>query len=64
MSAEEVERIEEERARRVSERPANTEVDNTDRDFDPTKGMFTDSPGYEQAPAPFPDPIEEDPTKS
>jgi hypothetical protein len=60
MSAEELERIEEERARRLGERPENTEVDNTDRDFDPTKGMFTDSPGYDTAPAPFPAPESQD----
>lgn len=63
-SAEERERIEQERAERLSDesRPEGAEVDNSERDFDATKGMFTDSPGYEEAPAPFPDPAEEDPT--
>jgi hypothetical protein len=30
-------------------RPDLAEVDNTNRDFDPEKGMYTDSEGYEQA---------------
>ena len=58
LSAEEMERIEEERAQRLSgeERPDGAEVDNTDRDFDAAKGLFTDSPGYDQAPERFPAP--------
>lgn len=56
LSAEEVESIERERAERLAERPENAEVDNTDRDFDVAKGMFTDSPGYEDAPERFPTP--------
>jgi hypothetical protein len=42
--------IAEERERRLDpdNRPDNVEVDNTDRDFDSAKGMFTDSEGYEQ----------------
>ena len=56
LSAEEVESIERERAERLAERPENAEVDNTDRDFDVAKGMFTDSPGYEAAPERFPTP--------
>lgn len=51
-----VEEIEEERRRRLApeNRPENTEVDNTDRDFDVEKGMFTDDPGYEDAPKKYP----------
>ena len=43
--------IEEERERRLDpdNRPDNVEVDNTDRDFDPEKGMFTDAEGYDEA---------------
>jgi len=39
-----VEQIERERAERLAEenRPEGAEVDNTGRDFDPEKGMFTD----------------------
>ncbi|QIG41414.1 hypothetical protein G5V58_00285 [Nocardioides anomalus] len=40
-------------------RPENVEVDNTDRDFDAEKGMFTDSEGYEQAEERFPPPGEQ-----
>ena len=48
--------IEEEREQRLDpeNRPDNVEVDNTDRDFDPEKGMFTDSEGYDEAEAKFP----------
>lgn len=62
MSAEKVERLEQERAERLSDeaRPDGAEVDNTHRDFDATNGMFTDSPGYEEAPAPFPAPEPQD----
>ncbi|HWJ82399.1 MAG TPA: hypothetical protein VNS55_09205 [Nocardioides sp.] len=51
-----VEEIEEERRRRLApeNRPENAEVDNTDRDFDVEKGMFTDEPGYEEAPRKYP----------
>ena len=50
---EEVER--ERRARLDPEnRPEEAEVDNTDREFDEEKGMFTDSEGYEQADERFP----------
>ncbi|MGN6780879.1 MAG: hypothetical protein ACTHJH_05195 [Marmoricola sp.] len=50
------ERIEEERRERLDEehRPDGAVVDNTDRDFDETRGMFTDSPGYEEAEEKFP----------
>ena len=60
LSAQERESIEQERAGRLAERPENAEVDNTQRDFDATKGMFTDSPGYDEAPAPFPPPEPQD----
>lgn len=48
--------IEEERQERLDpdNRPDNAEVDNTDRDFDPEKGMFTDAEGYDEAEAKFP----------
>jgi len=48
--------IEEEREQRLDpeNRPDNVEVDNTDRDFDPEKGMFTDSEGYDEADPKFP----------
>ncbi len=51
-----VEAIEAERRERLDpeNRPDNVEVDNTDRDFDVEKGMFTDAEGYDDAPAPFP----------
>lgn len=42
-SEEEIKEIEEERERRLDpeNRPANAEVDNTQRDFDPEEGEFT-----------------------
>jgi hypothetical protein len=48
--------IEEDRQERLDpdNRPDNVEVDNTDRDFDPEKGMFTDSEGYDEAEERFP----------
>ncbi|KQP63338.1 MULTISPECIES: hypothetical protein [unclassified Nocardioides] len=42
-------------------RPQNAEVDNTDREFDAEKAMFTDAEGYDEAPAVFP-PVEEQDT--
>jgi hypothetical protein len=53
---EDAEEIEEERERRLDpeNRPEHVEVDNTQRDFDVEKGMFTDSEGYEQADERFP----------
>jgi hypothetical protein len=50
------EKIEEEREQRLDpdNRPDNVEVDNTDRDFDAEKGMFTDDDDYDQAEAKFP----------
>lgn len=45
------EAIEEERAERLDpeNRPENVEIDNTSRDFDSEKGMFTDADGYDSA---------------
>ena len=53
---EDKEEIEEEREKRLDpdNRPDNAEVDNTDREFDPKKGMFTDDEGYDQAEEKFP----------
>jgi hypothetical protein len=50
------EEIEKERQERLDpeNRPDNVEVDNTQRDFDSTKGMFTDSEGYDEADEEFP----------
>ena len=50
------EEIEAERRERLDpdNRPDRAEVDNTDRDFDEEKGMFTDREGYEEAEAKFP----------
>jgi hypothetical protein len=48
--------IEQERDHRLDpgNRPDGVEVDNTERDFDPRKGMFTDSEGYDEAEERFP----------
>ena len=53
---EDAEAIERERQQRLDpeNRPDSVEVDNTDRDFDPEKGMFTDSEGYDEAEPEFP----------
>ena len=50
------EEIEAEREERLNpdNRPEGAEVDNTDREFDAEKGMYTDSEGYEQAEEKFP----------
>jgi len=50
------EEVEAERAERLDpdNRPEDAEVDNSDREFDEEKGMFTDSPGYEEAEEKFP----------
>ena len=50
------EEIEAERQERLDpdNRPDGALVDNTDRDFDPQKGMFTDQDGYDQAEKKFP----------
>ena len=54
---EEVEAIEEERQRRLDpeNRPENTEVDNTDRDFDVVHGRFEDTDVDDEL-GPFNDP--------
>lgn len=51
--AEEIERDREERLD-PDNRPEGAEVDNTDREFDAEKGLYTDSEGYEQAEERFP----------
>jgi len=50
------EEIEAERQERLDpdNRPEDAEVDNSDREFDAEKGMYTDSEGYEQAEERFP----------
>jgi hypothetical protein len=47
----EVQAIEDERVRRLDadNRPDNAEVDNTNREFDSSVGMFTDSDDYDGA---------------
>ena len=53
---EDAEEIEADRQERLDpdNRPEDAEVDNTDREFDPEKGLYTDSEGYEQAEERFP----------
>ena len=53
---EDKEEIEQERQERLDpeNRPDDVEVDNTDREFDPEKGMFTDNDDYDKAEAKFP----------
>jgi hypothetical protein len=60
MSQEELDGIEAERQERTAaeNRPEGAEVDNTDRDFDPVQGQFTDSEPDPDI-GPFPDPSEE-----
>ena len=55
-SGETDEDVEQERQERLDpeNRPDQAEVDNTDREFDEEKGMFTDSEGYEEADERFP----------
>ena len=50
------EEVEAERAERLDpdNRPDDAEIDNSDREFDEQKGMFTDSPGYDEAEPKFP----------
>ena len=54
--------VERERRERLDpdNRPDEAEVDNTGREFDETKGMFTDSEGYEEADERFPPAAEQD----
>ncbi|WP_435746629.1 hypothetical protein [Nocardioides sp. SYSU DS0663] len=49
---ESIEQVEAERQERLdpANRPDDVEVDNTGRDFDVEKGMFTDSEEYDAAP--------------
>jgi hypothetical protein len=53
---EDKEEIEEDREKRLDpdNRPDGAEIDNSDRDFDAKKGMFTDTDGYDQAEEKFP----------
>jgi hypothetical protein len=53
---EESDQVEQEREERLDpdNRPDEAEVDNTQRTFDETKGLFTDSEGYDDAEAQFP----------
>ena len=53
---EDQEEIEAEREERLDpdNRPEVAEVDNTGREFDAEKGMYTDTDGYEQAEEKFP----------
>ena len=55
---EEVERLLEEGRVAPENRPEGAEVDNTERDFDPVQGQFTDSEPDPDL-GPFPDPSEE-----
>ena len=49
------EELEQERQERLNpdNRPDSVEVDNTDREFDPEAGHFTDHPEYAEADRPF-----------
>ena len=60
LSQEELDEIEAERKERTSpeNRPEGAEVDNTDREFDPVQGQFTDSEPDPDL-GPFPDPSEQ-----
>jgi hypothetical protein len=57
---EELDEIEAERKERTApeNRPEGAEVDNTDREFDPVQGQFTDSEPDPDL-GPFPDPADE-----
>ena len=59
ISQEELDEIEAERQERTApeNRPEGAEVDNTERDFDPVQGQFTDSEPDPDL-GPFPDPSE------
>ena len=60
LSQEELDEIEAERQERTApeNRPEGAEVDNTDREFDPVQGQFTDSEPDPDI-GPFPDPSED-----
>ena len=49
--------IEQDREERLDpdNRPDQAEIDNSEREFDATKGMFKDSEGYDEAEPKFPD---------
>ena len=51
-----LDQLEEERRERLDpeNRPENAEVDNSGREFDAEKAMFTDEPGYDEAEKVFP----------
>ena len=51
VSAEEKDEIEQTRQERLDpdSRPEGAQVDNTDRDFDPETGLFTDNPEHDEA---------------
>ena len=53
---EEIEKVEAERQERLDpeNRPENVEVDNSEREFDAEKGMYTDTEGYDEAEKKFP----------
>lgn len=55
ISDEERERLEQERQERLDadNRADTTEVDNTERTFDPETGMFTDNPDHSEAERPY-----------
>ena len=55
MDQSEIDAIEQERQERLDpeNRPANVEVDNTDRTFDEEAGRFTDTEGYDESDKPF-----------
>lgn len=55
VSDQEKEEIEKERQERLDpgQRPDGTEVDNTERDFDPEAGMFTDNPDHSESDRPY-----------
>ena len=55
VSDEEKQELEQERQDRLDpdNRPESTEVDNTDRDFDPEAGMFTDNPDHSESERPY-----------
>ena len=51
-----LDQLEEERRERLDpeKRPENAQVDNSGREFDMEKAMFTDEPGYDEAEKQFP----------
>lgn len=55
VSEEEKQEVEQERQERLDpdNRPDGTEVDNTERDFDPEAGMFTDNPEHTEDERPY-----------